>query len=394
MDRAPVRLAAAVLVDSRGWILLQERDEHAPRSPNQWGLVGGHVEPSEAFEAGVHRELAEETGLQSTALTLWFDGRLRRSGRDCADHYQVWVARTDAVDDDVVVGEGRRIIFVDPARLDELDLGDSASYLLPRFLRSPTYAAMTSDALDGHQRPWQAYRATPWARLRYALVEQTLRLKLQGMGRQRVLDVGGGDAADSLPLAIAGHEVAVLDTSAAMLTAASAEAGAAGVPIRVVHGSLADLEPTGTYDVVLCHFLLQYLDDTVADVARLAGALRPGGLISLIAPNPDGAVLATVVRNGPRAALARIDAGSTRSQVFDTDVRDIGIDEAQAALRAAGCTPISLSGGRIANDLVADNEAKHDSAWFEELMRLELALHDREPFKRIGAYWHLLATRD
>ncbi len=152
-EDGPARLAATVLVDARGWILLQERDEHAPRSPSQWGLVGGHVEPEEDFEAAVHRELAEETGLRCAGLTLWFDGQIHRSGRTTPDHYQVWVARTEATDDDVVVGEGRQIVFVDPARLAELDLGDSAAYLLPRILASPTYGAMTAEAFDEHPRP-------------------------------------------------------------------------------------------------------------------------------------------------------------------------------------------------------------------------------------------------
>jgi 8-oxo-dGTP pyrophosphatase MutT (NUDIX family) len=52
-----------VLVDRRGWILLQERDEYAPIAPDQWGFVGGHVEDGESFEAAVHRELEEETGI-------------------------------------------------------------------------------------------------------------------------------------------------------------------------------------------------------------------------------------------------------------------------------------------------------------------------------------------
>lgn len=240
---------------------------------------------------------------------------------------------------------------------------------------------MTADPFDEHQRPWREYRATPWARLRYALVEQTLRNRLDGLGRLRVLDVGGGDAADSLPLAVAGHDVTVLDTSPAMLAAASADAAEAGVPLRVIQGSLAELQPTAAYDLVLCHFVVQYLDDTAADVARLAGAVRPGGMVSLIAPNPDGAVLAAMVRDGTQAALDRLDATSTCSRVFDAEVRTVDIGEAQAALLAAGCTPTALCGDRMMNELVADNEVKHDPAWFAELLRLELALHDREPFK-------------
>ena len=44
------RLAVLLLVDARGWILLQERDSGAPVAPDQWGMVGGHVEEGESFE--------------------------------------------------------------------------------------------------------------------------------------------------------------------------------------------------------------------------------------------------------------------------------------------------------------------------------------------------------
>ena len=57
------RLACVLLVDPRGWLLLQERDENAPIAPDCWGMVGGHVEPGEDFEVAVYRELAEETGI-------------------------------------------------------------------------------------------------------------------------------------------------------------------------------------------------------------------------------------------------------------------------------------------------------------------------------------------
>ena len=43
------RIAAVVLVDERGWLLLQERDEGAPVNPDEWSLVGGGVEPGETF---------------------------------------------------------------------------------------------------------------------------------------------------------------------------------------------------------------------------------------------------------------------------------------------------------------------------------------------------------
>ena len=41
------RFASVLLVDRRGWLLLQERDEHPVIDPEKWGFVGGHVEDGE-----------------------------------------------------------------------------------------------------------------------------------------------------------------------------------------------------------------------------------------------------------------------------------------------------------------------------------------------------------
>jgi 8-oxo-dGTP diphosphatase len=141
------RVVSALLVDPRGWVLLQERDERALVSPEQWGLVGGHLEEGEAWEDALRRELAEETGLEEPALELWFDEVVQHSPKvssHLADRWQIWVGRTTASDEDIRLGEGRQIVFVDPARIraDGLDLAASARHVLPLFLDSPTYREM------------------------------------------------------------------------------------------------------------------------------------------------------------------------------------------------------------------------------------------------------------
>ena len=138
-------LASAVLVDSRGWLLLQERDEHALVSPDQWGLVGGHLEPGEDWETALYRELEEETGLRmDSGLELWFDEVVQHSPKvstHLADRWRIWAGRADLTDADITVGEGRQIVFVDPRHLTDgsLDLAPAAGHVLPKFLDSDLY---------------------------------------------------------------------------------------------------------------------------------------------------------------------------------------------------------------------------------------------------------------
>ena len=136
------RFAGVILVDRRGWVLLQERDEHPAIDPDKWGLCGGHLEPGEEYAVGASRELAEETGVELAPheLMLFWQLDLRReAGYESPAVMAVYVAATHLTDDDIVLGEGRQIVFVDPEVAPTLDLSASAGRIVPAFLGSDLY---------------------------------------------------------------------------------------------------------------------------------------------------------------------------------------------------------------------------------------------------------------
>jgi S-adenosylmethionine-dependent methyltransferase len=257
-----------------------------------------------------------------------------------------------------------------------------------------------TDPFDEKLAAWQAWCEAPWGRLRFAVVRETLRRQADALGASggglRVLDVGGGDGRDAVALAVAGHRVTVLDPAPSWLAEARRRAGEAGVAdrLRTVEGSIDDLTPAGAdFDLVLCHFVLHYRPAEVGDVARLAAVLRPGGRVSVMAPNPAARVIMQLTREGPEAALAELAADGLDSATFDTTARKETAEEVEHAMSEAGLTVVARNAARVANDYVTDDALKNDPAYFAALEELELALCDKEPFVRLGGLWQLVAER-
>lgn len=258
-----------------------------------------------------------------------------------------------------------------------------------------------TDVFGGRAGQWRAWQDEPWGRLRYSLVATTTARAVAHLpGPLRIVDVGGGDGADALPLARAGHAVAVVDVSRPLLQAAVdrfAEAGLAD-RLRTVHADLDDLhrdgEEAGAFDVVLCHNVVHYRDDVPATVGALVGLVRPRGVVSVMAPNPAMDVLSAAVRRtDPAAALAVLDAPTVHGVTFDHPMRRVEAATVEAALAEAGCTVQHRFGIRCVMDLVADDDLKHDPDFYGRLEELETALCERDPYRLTARFWQVTATR-
>jgi hypothetical protein len=62
-----------------------------------------------------------------------------------ATHWHVYCARTDARQEDVVLGEGAAMLFKTPEEIGGLDLAMSAAFFLPLFLASAEYRRLAGE---------------------------------------------------------------------------------------------------------------------------------------------------------------------------------------------------------------------------------------------------------
>jgi 8-oxo-dGTP pyrophosphatase MutT (NUDIX family) len=126
------RGAGVLLVDGRGWILLQLRDAHGIY-PHHWGTVGGKVEEGESPEAAARRELAEEIGYVADALCQ--AAELMLTLPDGTPRLvTLFVAPYDGRQP-IGCHEGAAITFVDPATLDDLLIYPGQAEIIKAALR-------------------------------------------------------------------------------------------------------------------------------------------------------------------------------------------------------------------------------------------------------------------
>ncbi|MGI5174778.1 NUDIX hydrolase [Dactylosporangium sp. CA-152071] len=134
---ATYEVALVLLVDASGAVLMQHRDDRTSVSPNQWSLPGGHVEQGETPEQAARRELLEEAGLAVGELRLlWSGPRPYEAGFPHTVTVHVFHGTTDATQRDVVVGEGRAMVFVPREQLLNRDLAVTTATVLPLHLGS------------------------------------------------------------------------------------------------------------------------------------------------------------------------------------------------------------------------------------------------------------------
>jgi len=248
---------------------------------------------------------------------------------------------------------------------------------------------------------YAAYLETPEGRLRTDLAFANLQDFLSTPPARKplyALDVGCGTGAAAVRLAQLGFHITELDSSQAMLDIArrTAEEAAVTNSVTLMHGDaiqLTNLFGAASFDVVLCHNILEYVDDPATVLRGAARALRDtSAVLSIVVRNQAGEVIKAAIQAGDLAAAeANLTAQWGFESLYGGRVRLFTSPGLQAMLNAESLASIAERGVHVLADYLPPRISR--SSEYARILQLERKLGSRREFAAVARYTHCLARR-
>jgi S-adenosylmethionine-dependent methyltransferase len=255
-----------------------------------------------------------------------------------------------------------------------------------------------SERFQSGANQYAVYLETPEGRLRSDLALANLQdfLSLQANPPLCALDLGCGTGATAVRLARLGIQVTLLDSSPAMLDIAKCAAREAGVTDKVILQpgdaiQLANLFHDRSFDLILCHNLLEYLDDPIAVLFGAARALRnSSAILSVLVRNRAGDVFKAAIQAGDLVvAENNLTAEWGQESLYGGKVRLFTPDRLRAMLTEASLEAIAERGVRVLADYLPPRISR--SADYERIFELERKLGSRPEYAAVARYTQCFA---
>lgn len=233
-----------------------------------------------------------------------------------------------------------------------------------------------------------AYQKSAASRLRYELTAHGLETLHDLTRPLRVLDAASGNGITSEFLLRRGHEVTLFDVDPVMLREAEDRLGPAGLLQRCKRvigdvGKITTHVRARDFDLVLCHHLIEYLQNPQDVFRQLAQVVKADGHLSLITLNPVSEVV--------RRAVFDQDASAAESRLTDLTydaqwfgpARLYSADDVLSLTRASGWVLGEYRGIRILADYISEAKTDRDAG---AVLRLERQLGGLDPYRQFGRY--------
>lgn len=237
--------------------------------------------------------------------------------------------------------------------------------------------------------------------IRTAVVWDAVRDVVERLGAERplrIVDLGGGTGGLAVRVAGLGHRVTVIDPSPDALASLHRRAADEGVAdlVEAVQGDAGDLGrqmSDGVVDLLLCHGVLDVMDDPARALDQIRTALRPGGVVSVVVLGRPAGVVARALSGQFDRARALLDASADDWRLDEHGPRRFTADEIGDLLRRHAFGVDRVDAVRVFSDLVPSALVDGEPGARRALLELERAVAAHPEFAAVAGQLHVLAHR-
>ena len=293
-----------------------------------------------------------------------------------------------------------RLVVPHPFDLRSVFICDSIGAISRDWRMSEMTANDDLERFQSGAAKYAAYLETPEGRLRLDLAFANVQEFLPQATTRSLyaLDIGCGTGALAVRLARLGFHVTMLDPSAEMLDMAQRAVREAEVSEHTTlkqgdAAQLANLFDAASFDVILCHNVLEFVDDPNSVLRDAARALRDSSaILSVLVRSQAGEVLKAALQAGDLvAAENNLSAAWGQESLYGGNVRLFQPDRLPTMLREASLAIAAQRGVRIIADYLPPQVSR--SAEYERIFGLERQLGSRPEFAAVARYTQCLARR-
>lgn len=228
---------------------------------------------------------------------------------------------------------------------------------------------------------------TSKGRLRHELLKYHLHKDVDFSQLNSALDAGGGTGEMSRVLLDSGLTVTLSDISQETLDMAKVKCQNAS-QLTLLHSDILGL-PDTQYDLVVCHAVLEWLNDPFINIRKLIAMTKVGGYFSLSFFNKDAQTLGNLLYGN----FDYVKQGmKVKNQVRLSPNKPLEPRVVLEFLRDQNVTITNMAGIRCFHDYLKDPQMQQTH--YEQLKESEITFGDKEPFLWLGKYFHILMRRE
>ena len=224
----------------------------------------------------------------------------------------------------------------------------------------------------------------PWELLQKKITWEQLKF-IHG---KSVLDFGSGNGITADHFAI-DNEVIAIEPDEKMLQNRSTEND-----YTQIKGDIKELKnfDDGSFDVILCHNVLEYADEREKIINEFSRILKTTGYLSILKHNKPGRVMQMVVLlNNFEHANELLDGGNGHAQQFGT----INYYQDTEILKWTDKFKIErILGMRTFWNLQQNQAIQKDKAWQKQMLEMELKVSELEEYKAIASFHHVILRKN